>query len=170
MAKDVKKTEEKAEEKATPVERIAPSRALSPLEEMERVFEDYFPRGWMNRWGWPSWGELSRPLERLAPRVDVIDRDDEVIVRAEVPGVEKKDLEVSLTETAVTIKGSTRREEKEEKGDYYRSEIAQGSFSRTVTLPSTVDADKAKASFKDGLLELAIPKMPKAKRRSVKVE
>lgn len=170
MAKEVKKAEEAKEGQAAPVERVTPSRALSPFEEMERAFEDYFPRGWIHRWGWPSWGELTRPVERLAPRVDVIDRDDEIIVRAEVPGVEKKDLEVSLTENAVTIKGSNRREEKEEKGDYYRSEIAQGAFLRTVTLPSMVDADKAKASFKDGVLELEVPKVSKAKRRTVKLD
>lgn len=170
MGKEDKKAEQKTEGKAGAVEHVTPSRALSRFEEMERMFEDFVPRGWMHRWGWPSWGELTRPMERLAPRVDVIDRDDEVVVRAEVPGIDKKDLEVSLTENAVTIKGSTRREDKEEKGDYYRSEIAQGAFQRTVSLPSMVDTDKAKASFKDGVLELEVPKVRKAKRRTVKVD
>jgi HSP20 family protein len=104
------------------------------------------------------------------PRVDVIDREDEILVRAEVPGVDKKDLEVSLTDNAVTIKGSTRHEEKEEKGDFYRSEISRGSFSRTVALPGEVDGDKAKASFKDGVVEIAMPKLEASKRRSIKVE
>lgn len=170
MAKEQKKSEKEAEIKEGAVEPAAQSRAMSPFEEIEQAFADYLPRGWMHRWGWPSWGELTRPLERLAPRVDVIDRDDEVIVHAEVPGVEKKDLEVSLTENSLTIKGSNRREAKEERGDYYRSEIAYGSFSRSVSLPAAVDVDKAKASFKDGVLELKVPKMSKAKRRSVKVD
>jgi len=102
--------------------------------------------------------------------VDVIDRDDEVVVKAELPGVEKKDLDVSVTETSVTIKGTTSHEEKEEKGDYYRCEISRGAYARTVALPSYVDADKAKASFKDGVLELTLPKVEKSKRRSIEIK
>lgn len=161
MAQALKKPEE--------VERVTPTRAMSPWDEMERAFEDFFPRGWMRRRAWPSWGELTRTAES-GPRVDVIDRDDEILVRAELPGVEKKDLDVSLTENTVTIKGSKRREEKEEKGDYFRSEIVQGEFLRTVSLPNMVDTDKAEASFKDGVLELKVAKVSKAKRRSIKVD
>jgi HSP20 family protein len=87
-----------------------------------------------------------------------------------VPGVEKKDLDISVGEDSVTIKGSTSKEEKEEKGDYYRREISRGSFIRTVALPATVDGTKAKASFKDGMLELTLPKTEKAKRHSVKLD
>ena len=122
------------------------------------------------RWQWPSWGELPAPFEGKVPHVDVIDRDEEIVVRAEVPGVEKKDLDVSLTENTVTIKGEARREEKAEKGDYYRCEISRGAFARTVMLPSEVDADKAKASFKDGVLELTLPKIEKSKRRSIRLD
>jgi HSP20 family protein len=104
------------------------------------------------------------------PKVDVIDRDEEVVVRAEVPGVEKDDLEVSVSDNTVTIKGETKHEQKEEKGNYFRSEISRGSFTRTVTLPGVVDTDKAKASFKDGVLELTMPKGEKARRRTVKVD
>jgi HSP20 family protein len=160
----------KNSDKKNELERITPSRALSPFEEMERLFEETFPRGWMHRWGWPSWGELTRPMERISPRVNVIDRDDEVIVRAEIPGVKKEDLDISLTENAVSLKGTTRHEEKEEKGDYYRCEIANGSFARTLSLPGPVDTEKAKASFEDGVLELNVPKISKAKRRRIKIE
>jgi HSP20 family protein len=100
----------------------------------------------------------------------VIDRDEEVILRAELPGVDKKDLDVSMTDDAVTIRGSCRSEEKEEKGDYFRREVSTGSFSRTVALPADVDGEKAKASFKDGLLELTLPKVKKAMRKAIKVE
>ena len=109
------------------------------------------------------------PFEGKMPRVDVIDREDEIFVKAEVPGVNKDDLEVSVTESAVSIKGSTRHEEKEEKGDYHRSEITSGSFSRVVPLPAAVDAEKASTAFKDGILELTLPKVKKAKRHTVKV-
>jgi HSP20 family protein len=162
---------EEKKESTQEIQKVQPARALSPFEEMERLFEGYFPRGWLRplRREWPSWGELA-PFEGKMPRVDVIERDDEVIVKAELPGVDKKNLDVSVTETAVTIKGSSSHEEKEEKGDYYRSEISRGSYSRTLSLPSDVEADKAKAKFKDGVLELTLPKMKKAKRHAIKVE
>ncbi|MEJ2552969.1 MAG: Hsp20/alpha crystallin family protein [Gammaproteobacteria bacterium] len=154
------------------VQKAAPSSEVSTYDDMERMFDTFFRRGWMRpwRWDWPAFGEVSRALETRLPHVDVIDRDGEVIVKAELPGVEKKDLDVSMTEDSVTIKGSTRREEKEEKGDYYRCEISRGEFSRTVALPAAVDTAKAKASFKDGMLELVIPKTEARKRRAISVE
>ena len=166
MAKEEKK------DSAQEIQKVQPARALSPFEEMERLFEGYFPRGWMRPFGWerPSWGELTAPFEGKMPRVDVIDRDEELIVNAELPSVDKKDLDVSVTENTVTIKGSTSHEEKEEKGDYHRSEMSRGTYSRTLTLPTDVEADKAKAKFKDGVLELSLPKMKKAKRHSIKVD
>lgn len=161
--------EERKEEKGKEIQKTAPARALSPFEEMDRMFEGFFPRGWMRpfRWEWPGIPELR---EMRAPKVDVVDRETDILVRAEVPGVEKKDLDVSVTESTVTIRGSTRREEKEEKGDYYRCEISRGAFARTVALPCEVDSGKAKAAFKDGILELTLPKVEKAKRRSVAIE
>lgn len=146
-------------------------RALSPFEEMDRLFESAFPRSWMRplRWEWPEISARSA-FEGKMPKVDVVDRQNEIVVKAEVPGVEKKDLEISMTEDTVTIKGSTRHEEKEEKGDYYRREISTGSFSRTVALPGEVDTARAKANFKDGVLELVIPKIEKAKRRTIHIE
>lgn len=166
MAKEEKKESKQELQKAEP------KRALSPFEEMDRMFEDYFSRGWMRpfRWEWPSLGEMAKPFEGKMPKVDVIERDDEVVVKAELPGVEKKDLDVSVTENSVTIKGTTSHEAKEEKGDYYRCEISRGAYARTVALPSYVNADKAKASFKDGVLELKLPKVEKSKRRTVEVQ
>lgn len=168
--KEGKSTESKDVQKVEPA--VTPTRAMSPFEEMDRLMESFFPRHWLRpfRWEMPSWAELGAPLEMKMPRVDVIDRDDEVVVRAEIPGVDKEDLEVSMTDTAVTIQGCTSHESKEEKGNYYRSEISRGSFSRTVALPSDVDSEKAKAVFKDGILELTIPKVEKAKRKSIPID
>ena len=166
MAKEGKQQNKQEMQKAQP------TRSLSPFEEMERMFESYFPRGWMPpffHWERPSWGELTAPFEGKMPRVDIVDHDEEIVVKAELPGVDKKDLDVSVTENTVTIKGSTSQEEKEEKADYYRSEISRGTYSRTLSLPSDVAADKAKAIFKDGVLELTLPKMKKAKRHTIKV-
>ncbi len=149
----------------------APARALSPFEEMDRMFDQYFRRGWMRPWRfeWPSFPEVSLP-DMKVPKVDVVDRESEVVVKAEVPGVDKKDIDISVGEDTVTIKGSTRHEEKEEKGDYYRCEISRGAFSRTVAQPANVDGSKTKANFKDGVLELVLPKVEKSKRHSIKLE
>jgi HSP20 family protein len=169
MAKEAQKTTSK---EVTARPEVIPARAPSPFEEMDRLFESFFPRGWMRpfRWERPSFGEMMAPIEGRVPRVDVLDQDEKIVVRAEVPGVEKKDLEISTTENTVTIRGTTHREEKEEKGDYYRCEIARGEFSRTVALPGEIDGTKAKATFKDGMLELALPKVAKSKRHTIKVE
>jgi HSP20 family protein len=146
--------------------------APSPFDEMDRFFDNYFSRRWMQpfRSTRPSWSDLPAPFEGKTPRVDVIERDDEIIVKAEVPGVDKKDLDISVTDNSVSIKGSTRHEAKEEKGDYYRCEISSGSFSRMVRLPADVDAEKARSKFKDGVLELTLPKMKKATRHTIKVD
>ena len=146
----------------------APARMLSPFEGFDRMFDDFFGRGWLRpfRREWPAFPEL----ELSMPKIDVIDRDAEVVVRAEVPAVKKEDIEVSVSGDVLTIKGESKHEEKEEKGDYYRCEISRGSFSRTVTLPHSVDSGGAKAKFDNGVLELILPKVEKSKRRSVKIE
>jgi HSP20 family protein len=161
MAEEAKKQE---------IQKAQPARALSPFEEMDRMFDQFTRRGWLRPWRmeWPSFPELALP-EIKVPKVDVIDRENDVLIKAEVPGVEKKDIDISVGEDTVTIKGSTRHEEREEKGDYYRCEISRGAFSRTVALPAAVDGAKAKASFKDGILELTLPKTEKAKRHSVSI-
>jgi len=148
----------------------APSRALRPFEEMERVFDELFGRGWLRPFRFERMPEPATVWEGRAPKLDVVDRDNEVLVRAEVPGVNKEDLEISVTGDLFTIKGKTRHEEKEEKGDYYRCEVSQGSFSRTVTLPAMVDEAGAKAQLKDGMIEVTLPKTEKSKKRAIKID
>ena len=170
MAKTPKKKEVATTPKSGELQR--PAHMMSPFEEIERYFDRLLPRGWLDPFHWerPHWPELGAAFEGRMPRVDVIDRDDEIVVHAELPGVGKDDLDVSMTGNTVTVKGSTRREEKEEKGDYYRCEISRGAFARTVTLPGDVDAERAEASFKDGVLELKLPKVEKSKRRTVPIK
>jgi HSP20 family protein len=150
-------------------------RTLGALDEMERMMErmaEGFPlRSWLHPFHRerPEWPEFAS-LEIRTPRMDVINRDEEVLVRAEIPGVEKKDLDISVTDSSITIKGTVQREEKEEKGDYARCEIACGAFVRTLPLPAAVDGSKAKATFKDGMLELSLPKKESTKRHSVKLD
>ncbi len=164
----------KKTEKRTEIERVTPRHMLHTFDEMDRMFdrmfEEFFPRGWMRpfRFGHGFWTEDA--FEGRTPHIDIIDHEDDVVVRAELPGVEKKDLDVSLTEDTVTIAAKSRREEKEEKERYYRHEISRGEFSRTLSLPCRVKGDEAKAHFEGGILELTLPKVEKTKRLTVKVE
>ncbi len=142
---------------------------LSPFEEMEHWFEDVMPANWLRPFRRGRGMEL--PLfEARVPAVDVIDRDKEIVLRAELPGVKKDDIEVTVTERYATLRASASREEKEEKGQYYRHETCTGSFERSVLLPTEVESDKARAQFKDGILEVTLPKLAGTQRRSVKVE
>jgi HSP20 family protein len=148
----------------------APSRALRPFEEMERMFDEFFNRSWLRPFRAERMPEMSLAWEGRLPKLDVIDRDNEVLVRAEVPNVKKEDVEISVTGDLFTVKGKTRHEEKEEKGDYYRCEVSQGSFSRTVTLPAMVDEAGAKAQLKDGMLEVTLPKTEKSRKRTINID
>jgi len=156
----------------TELSNIHPPRGLNVFDEMERMFESFSPVGWMKpfRSNFPLMNEVSASLETNIPKVDVIERDGEIVVKAMMPGVEKKDIEISMTKNTVTISGKTSHEEKEEKGNYYRHEISKGSYMRTLSLPENVNEDKAKAKFKDGMLELTIPKMEVSHRRNIKVD
>lgn len=145
---------------------------LSPFEDMEHAFEEFLNKRWLrpSRWEWPSIPERLRPFEGKTPRVNVIDQDDTVLVKAEMPGVSKDNVDISVTNNTVTIHGSTKHEAEEKKENYVRHEISSGEYSRTVVLPSNVDDSKAKATFKDGLLELILPKVEKTERRKIKIE
>jgi len=162
----------KPETSSKEVRKVEPTYPLTSFEEIDRYLESLFPRGWLRpfRWEWPTLHEVAAPFGGKLPKIDVIDREKEVLIRAEVPGVEKDKLDISVSETSITIKGTAHHEEKEEKGEYYRSETTHGEFARTVSLPAEVDSEHAKATYKDGVLEVCVPKVKKAHRRSVKIE
>jgi HSP20 family protein len=145
--------------------------AVRPFEEMERFYQTLFPRGWLRHtdWEWPFLERMRPAFARKIPAVDVIDRENEVVVRAEVPGVSKKDLHVSLSDNAMTIRGRTEHEEEKKKEDYYYREMSYGEFTRTLTLPADVDTAKAKATMKDGLLEVTLPKVEGARRKAMDI-
>lgn len=154
----------------TEMQKTGPAHALSPFEEMDRLFDAYFSRGWLHPFQWSSLPKATAPFAGRIPSIDLIDRENEIVVKAELPGVEKKDLDISVTQNSVTIKGSTRHEEKEEKGDYHRCEISRGSYARTMSLPADIDEEHTKATFKDGVLELIMPKLKQSKRHNIQVE
>jgi HSP20 family protein len=146
------------------------ARMSKPLLGMEDLIESIFSRPWMEPMGWrrPLLAELES-FEMKFPRIDMVDRDSELLVRAELPGVEKKDLEITIADDFLTI--AVRREvsEKEESEHFYRAEMARGAMERTIPLPMDVVGDKAKAELKDGVLELVIPKATKVSRHKVNV-
>ncbi len=146
---------------------------MIPFEEIDRWFDDFFSRRWFPSFferGFPNFAESRGQFDARFPRVDVIDRENEVMLRAELPGVNKDNLDVSLSDNTVLIKASSQHEAQEEKGGYYRRELSRGKFQRTIPLPSHVQSEEAKASFKDGILELTLPKVEQVKRRTIKVE
>ncbi len=106
------------------------------------------------------------------PNIEVKDTGKEIRVIAELPGMEEKDIDVSLLDGSVQITGEKREEQVEEKGDIYHSERQYGRFERVIQLPAEVDTDKAKASFKNGVLKIALPKTKEAQssRRVIPVE
>lgn len=141
---------------------------LSLRREMERVFDEF----WKD---FPSW-HLS---EQIVPdtfnlRVDVTDTEDALRIAAEVPGMDEKDIDVTLTKDSVTIKGEKKTEEEERTKDFYRMERSYGSFLRTIPLPAEIDTAKVQASLKKGVLTITLPKTTKAiketKKISVKAE
>ena len=144
----------------------------TPFEDMERAFERFMSGGWLRPLAWerPLWRDLMDPFQSRIPSMDIVDRDEDYFVRAEVPGVDKKDIEVSLADNMLTIKGKVEHEEKVQKKHYFRSEISQGAFSRSMLIPGRFDASKVSASLKDGVLEVTLPKLEVSKRRNIKVE
>jgi HSP20 family protein len=152
-----------------------PTKALTPFHEMERRFqemekrfEDFLRRPFSFM---PSWlPRLRMPeLEELSPSVDIMTEGDVVVVKAELPGMKKENIDVNLTKDTITISGEKRKEEKVEKKDYHSIERSYGSFKRSFSLPAEVETEKASATFKDGVLEIRIPKTEEAKKKEKKV-
>jgi HSP20 family protein len=161
-----------SEQKNIPVskgESDRPVVRMRPMEDIERAFEEFMRRPFMSPWR-ERLTELRLPFDAALPKLDVIDRDGEVLVRAELPGVKRDDIEISVIGNQLTLKGETKREEKEEKGDYYRCEMSHGSFWRSVTLPAEVSDTGAKAQLREGVLEVTLPKAEKAKKRPIKID
>ena len=115
---------------------------------------------------------LDRRLSQFMPQIDVDETEKEVRVTAELPGMEEKDVEVTLTQGVLTIKGEKREEHEENKRDFHHSELRYGMFQRAIQLPADIDADQAKASFKKGVLRITLPKTAEAQssRRRIQIE
>lgn len=132
------------------------------IEEMPgfRIFQDT-----VNRF-------LSEPAAARpwVPAVDVFETDNEVLLKADIPGVDMKDVDIRLENGTLTLRGQRRFEQDTKNGGYHRIERSYGAFVRYFTLPETVDAEKVRAEFKDGVLAITLPKKEVAKPKQIKVE
>ena len=135
---------------------------LSLRDAVNRLFEDSFIR--------PGQWPMSMDDGQTDLAVDLIETKDDVIVKASVPGIKPEDLDISVTGDLLTLKGEVKTEEKIEKGSYLRQERRYGAFERTLSLPTSVVADQAKAEFEHGVLTLTLPKAEDVKPRSIKVK
>jgi len=139
---------------------ITPWRPFRELEEWERRFDDLFGR--------PLW---RLPVEEKSwmPAVDVFEKADRFVVKAELPGMKEDDIDVSVVGDTLSIRGEKKTETEIKDEDYYRCERSYGSFYRSIPIPSNVDANKIEASFEDGVLEVALPKSAKVKPKKIAV-
>lgn len=145
--------------------RVEPARGITPFEEMEKWFDEFFRRPF-SMLGAPWWTRgKAMEIGEVSSSVDMYEEEDDIVVKAEVPGMKKEDLDVSLTEDTITISGEKRLEEKVERKNFYRSECSYGSFFRSFRLPKEVRPDQAKAKFENGILEIRIPMTEEAKKK-----
>jgi HSP20 family protein len=126
-------------------------------EQMNKLFEDFFGRRAFGEGYWH-------------PTLDVSETEDDIIVRAELPGIDKEDVSISITKNILSIKGEKKKEDKIEGENFYRVERSYGSFHRKIELPSEVDSDKVEATTEDGILKIVLPKSEAIKPREIEIK
>ncbi|MDD5635780.1 MAG: Hsp20/alpha crystallin family protein [Atribacterota bacterium] len=105
-----------------------------------------------------------------APAVDLLDKKDKLLAKVELPGVDKKDVKLSLNDSNLTIQGEMKKDEETKNDEYYYRERAYGTYSRTISLPAEIDKENIKAKFKNGILEIIMPKKPEVKPKEITIE
>ena len=142
--------------------RWTPQRDLMAVrDEMNRVLNEVFGRGANDESAWFS-GAWSPP-------VDIYETDEALVMKAELPGFSKDDISIELKENTLVIKGERKHEDEVKEGNYHRKERMYGAFQRSFMLPATVDREKVSASYKDGILELRLPKAVEAQPKRIAV-
>ncbi len=134
---------------------------ISLRDMMDRLFEDAFVR--------PR-GGMAMPLSAADLALDVYETKDDVVVKAALPGVKPEDVDITITGDQLSIRGETKEETDNKDHDYLRRERRYGTFTRSVTLPTGLQADKAQATFDNGVLTLKIPKSEQVKPKSIKIQ
>jgi HSP20 family protein len=141
----------------------------SSLAEMERRMDEAMRYPTMSRWPAVWWRTAAEDMA-VSPAIEIIDKKDKLMVRAEVPGVKPEDIDISVSDSTLTIKGERKTESEVKEDDYYRREMSYGRFSRSVALPTKVQADKVDACYDDGILEITLSKAHEAKPKKVAVK
>ena len=160
---------EKAKEREKAVAPWRPFSQGARMEgDMERIFEDFFGSRWspFRRSFWPT---RRQAVAMPAVEVDLYEEKDDIVVKAELPGMEKDEINISVSDHILTLKGEKKREEEVKDEDYHFSERSYGAFVRSIELPAQVQTEKAKASFKNGVLQIRLPKTEEAKRKEIAV-
>ncbi len=140
--------------------RWTPFRDLVTREKMNRIFEDTFT----------SQGEeKDMAASNWTPSVDIHENESELVLSAEVPGIEDKDIEIEIENNTLSIKGERKIEKETKEENYHRIERSYGSFYRSFTLPTNVNQDNIKAEYDNGVLRISLPKKPELKSKKVKV-
>jgi len=141
-------------------------RGRGGLTNLRREMDDLFNR-FFEDW---NLGPRVPRTETWAPAINVEETDDELIVTADVPGIEPKDLDISLDNNVLTIKGERKEEKEEKKKNYHRVERAYGALQRSIMLPSEVDSSRISAKNKDGVVTITMPKTAQSKRKKIEVK
>ena|SRR3990167_4744471 len=144
------------------VVRWDPFRDLNLLQDrMNRLFEDAGRSAWRN----------DEPVAATtwSPAVDIFETDGDIVVKAELPGMERKDIALHLENNVLTLRGERRFEKETKEENYHRVERAYGGFSRSFSIPATVDEEKIRADYKDGVLKIVLPKKEQAKPKQIKI-
>ena len=134
---------------------------ITVRDEMNRVFNEAFGRGHNDDSTWYS-GAWSPP-------VDIYETDDALVLKAELPGFSKDEINIEMKDQTLVIKGERKREDEVKEGSYHRTERVYGAFQRSFMLPTTVDQEKVSAAYKDGVLELRLPKVQAAQPKRIAV-
>jgi len=144
---------------------------LAAFKDLENKIEDMFHNMWKKPFHHEKLSDtFSFSTLSKIPNIDVIDRNKEIFIKAELPGFDKDDLDISISNNQLVIKAKSCTEEKEEEGDYLKREIKKSEVYRSVLLPAEVEEDNIKTSYKNGVLKLTIPKQKKSQRKQIKVE
>ncbi len=137
-------------------------------KEMERIWDEFLPSP--RRAVLTPWKRLVGEGDVTLPAVDIIDRDEEILVKIEMPGVSKENIDVSVQENTLTVKGEIKEEKEEKEENYLRRERTYRTFERSINIPVKVAPDKIKAGLRDGILYVHLPKAEETKPRKIKVE
>lgn len=135
-------------------------------KEMERLIDEFFPT--KGSYISPVWKKGSEEI--AVPTVDVVDREDEVLVSLEMPGVDKDNIDVSIEDDTLTVKGTITRQAEQKEENYIKRERTYSSFERTLRIPVKINPEKIKAVLKNGVLEIHLPKAEEVKPKKIKID